>query len=174
MEVLIRRASEADAAALAKVGAALFEQTYAGSIPVAELAVHLARDFGEEIQLGEIRDPNVSSFLVERDGSVLGFAQLRNVPLTLGNGPAAEVELWRIYLDRSLHGTGIAHRLLANLGATARSSGASGVWLAVWERNERAIAFYKKHGFERVGRQDFHVAGEVHCDLVLRAPANAL
>jgi ribosomal protein S18 acetylase RimI-like enzyme len=173
VDVAIRRATEADAAALAKVGAALFAQTYADSIPGDELASHLAQDFGEELQLREIRDPNISSFLVERDRMVLGFAQLRHAPLILGAGPAAEGELWRIYLDRSLHGSGVAHRLLAELGEAARSAGASGVWLAVWERNERAISFYKKHGFERVGRQDFHVGGEVHCDLVLRGPANA-
>ena len=173
MTVVIRRASVDDASTLARVGAELFEQTYTDSIPADELATHLAQDFGEAQQLAEIRDPSVSSFLVEMDGDTLGFAQLRRAPLAVGDGPDAEVELWRIYLDRSLHGRGVARRLLAELGQEARSFGATGIWLAVWEKNERAIAFYRKHGFESAGRQDFHVGGEVHCDLVLRGPADA-
>ena len=173
MGVEIRRASEADVSALARVGAALFEQTYGGSIPPDEMASHLEQDFGEEIQLRELRDPNISSFLVEEKGQVVGFAQLRRAPLPAAASAVAEVELWRIYLDRRLHGRGIARRLLAELGVQARAMGATGVWLAVWEKNARAISFYQKHGFEHVGRQDFHVGGEVHCDLVLRGPADA-
>ena len=174
MSLEIRRAEETDASTLAQVGAALFRQTYRGSIPSDEMAAHLDHDFGEAIQLGELRDPNVSSFLVEDDGEVVGFAQLRRAPLPASSDAAAEVELWRIYLDRRLHGAGIARRLLSELGGEARSMGATGVWLAVWEKNARAISFYRKHGFEPVGRQDFHVGGEVHCDLLLRGPADAL
>jgi ribosomal protein S18 acetylase RimI-like enzyme len=48
------------------------------------------------------------------------------------------------------------------------------MWLSVWGRNLRAIAFYEKHGFRRVGRQDFRMAGELHCDMVMAAPADLL
>ena len=63
MDVVIRRATEDDAPALARVGAELFEQTYADSIPADELAAHLAQDFSEARQLEEIRDPKVSSLM---------------------------------------------------------------------------------------------------------------
>lgn len=173
MDVVIRRASESDAPALARVGAILFQQTYEGSIPPDEMASHLENEFGTDIQLGELRDPSISSFLVEGAGEVVGFAQIRGAPLPGDSSAVAEFELWRIYLDRSLHGRGIARRLLSELRSEAREMGATGVWLAVWEQNARAIAFYKKHGFEPVGRQEFHVGGEVHCDLVFRGPADA-
>ena len=104
---------------------------------------------------------------------MLGFAQVRARPLPITAEEPASVELWRIYLDASLHGMGVGARLLREVGSIARSMEATGIWLAVWERNARAIAFYGKHGFARAGRQDFHVGGEVHCDVVLRAPPDA-
>ena len=55
----------------------------------------------------------------------------------------------------------------------ARAWDAEGVWLGVWERNPRAIAFYEKHGFAAVGEQTYRVAGEVQRDVVMRAPPDA-
>jgi len=79
----------------------------------------------------------------------------------------AEVELWRIYLDRSLHSRGVAQRLLRELGAEARSMGASWIWLAVREStSERSRS-------TRNRAQSFHVGGEVQRDLVLRGPEDA-
>lgn len=169
----IRRAGPDDAAVLAEIGAALFTQTYAGDVPEDEMQEHLEQDFGLEQQRAELTDPAMVSFLVESGGKALGFAQVRRRPLPIDSDAPASVELWRIYLDASLHGLGIARELLREVGVAARELGADGIWLAVWERNPRALAFYEKHGFTRAGRQDFHVGGEVHCDAVLRAPPDA-
>lgn len=173
-EPVIRRATPEDAAALAEVGARLFDQTYAGSIPADEMVAHMAKDFGLVQQSAELVDPSTVSYLVEGGGEVVGFAQVRARALPTASEEPADVELWRIYLDRRLHGTGMGQKLLAEVGRTARELGSSGVWLAVWKENTRAVAFYEKQGFRSVGRQDFHVGGEVHCDLLLRAPMDAL
>ena len=42
----------------------------------------------------------------------------------------------------------------------ARSDGAATIWLGVWERNLRAIAFYRKSGFADVGAHDFLFGAE--------------
>jgi len=168
MAVVIRKATERDAAILSRVASELFEQTYGESIPSDQMASHIAGDFSEDKQLREIRDPAIESFLVEHEGQPVGFAQLRWKESPIESSPRAEMELWRIYLDRSLHGGGAAPRLLEHLGEEARAQGATEMWLAVWESNGRAIAFYQKHGFVVVGQQDFHVGGEVQTDLVLQ------
>jgi ribosomal protein S18 acetylase RimI-like enzyme len=42
------------------------------------------------------------------------------------------------------------------------------VWLGVWEKNEAAIAFYKKMGFEEAGRHSFRMGDELQTDLVMK------
>jgi ribosomal protein S18 acetylase RimI-like enzyme len=37
----------------------------------------------------------------------------------------------------------------------------------VWEKNPRAIAFYEKKGFRKVGRQTFLLGKDVQHDLVM-------
>jgi len=41
------------------------------------------------------------------------------------------------------------------------------LWLDVWERNSRAIAFYRKWGFVKVGTQDFRLGEDVQHDLLM-------
>jgi GNAT superfamily N-acetyltransferase len=59
-----------------------------------------------------------------------------------------------IYVDRTLHGRGIAHTLM-RAALSAASPRSLTIWLGVWERNTRAIAFYTKWGFVDVGHQLF-------------------
>ena len=49
----------------------------------------------------------------------------------------------------------------------ARARGARELWLGVWERNERAQAFYRKCGFRKVGTQIFVVGTDPQTDHVM-------
>jgi ribosomal protein S18 acetylase RimI-like enzyme len=52
----------------------------------------------------------------------------------------------------------------------ARARGARTVWLGVWERNARAMAFYRKHGFARVGAHTFMLGTDAQTDWLLARP----
>ena len=49
----------------------------------------------------------------------------------------------------------------------AAARGARTLWLGVWERNARAIAFYAKCGFADVGAQPFTLGADVQTDRVM-------
>lgn len=174
MDWVIRRASIDDAAGLATAGAVLFCQAYEGAIDARDLAGYVADAFTETNMRAELGDPGVVTLIAWEGGNIAGFAQLRKRDVPATDSLPASVELSRIYLDRRYHGTGLARQLLSEAGAVARSLEAKGVWLAVWEHNRRAISFYEKHGFKRVGCQDFRMAGDLHCDLVMAALAERL
>ena len=77
------------------------------------------------------------------------------------------IELWRFYVDREWHGRGIAGRLMKTILEEAAGTSAAAVWLGVWERNPRAIAFYRKSGFTDVGAHEFHLGADVQTDRVM-------
>ena len=81
----------------------------------------------------------------------------------------ANLELMRIYLDNGWHGRGLAQALLKEVVRAARTLGGDSIWLGVWERNGRAIAFYEKSGFRRVGATEFRLGDRLHQDLVMVA-----
>jgi ribosomal protein S18 acetylase RimI-like enzyme len=49
----------------------------------------------------------------------------------------------------------------------ARSRDKDTIWLGVWERNARAIAFYRRWGFADVGSQSFQLGGDLQSDRVM-------
>jgi ribosomal protein S18 acetylase RimI-like enzyme len=49
----------------------------------------------------------------------------------------------------------------------ARMRGVEVLWLGVWERNEHAIGFYKRWGFELVGTHLFQLGQDLQTDYVM-------
>jgi ribosomal protein S18 acetylase RimI-like enzyme len=82
----------------------------------------------------------------------------------------APLELWRFYVARPWHGRGIAQALMSHVNAEAHRRGARTLWLGVWERNERAKAFYRKTGFTDVGSHLFMVGEDAQSDRIMVRP----
>ncbi len=49
----------------------------------------------------------------------------------------------------------------------AKESGYDSVWLGVWEHNDAAQAFYKGHGFVRVGEHVYWTGNQADTDHIL-------
>ena len=58
--------------------------------------------------------------------------------------------LYNIVVDPESHGSGIGSRLLGRCETETRKNGFDAVTLEVRIDNEKAIAFYLKHGYQRV------------------------
>jgi ribosomal protein S18 acetylase RimI-like enzyme len=91
---------------------------------------------------------------------LVAYAQLHMTP----GVPHGDVELARFYVDQAHHGRGIAQALMTAVYANARALGGTRLWLGVWERNFRAIAFYRKCGFEKCGEHPFVLGTDLQTD----------
>ncbi|MGZ4810873.1 MAG: GNAT family N-acetyltransferase [Thermoanaerobaculia bacterium] len=156
---VIRRAVIGDAAALAVFAARTFEETFGPHNTAADMTAYLTETYGVRQQTKEIEDAAIVTLLVESEHELIGFAQLR----VLGSS----IEIARFYVDRGWHGRGVSQALMAVALNTALSIGANRVWLGVWEKNARAIAFYAKCGFRDIGSQPFWLGSDLQTDRVM-------
>ena len=165
--VTIRPASAEDAAVVADLARRTFYDTFASTNDPTDMALHLQTAYGVDQQTREIADRDITTLLVEIEGQAVAYAQVRagHVPECVTD-PAA-VELWRFYVDRQWHGRGIAQQLMARVTTVARQRGAKTLWLGVWERNDRARAFYAKCGFADVGQHIFLFGNDPQTDRVM-------
>jgi ribosomal protein S18 acetylase RimI-like enzyme len=168
--IRIRRAVAADAQALAGLAESTFRETFAASNSADDMARHCAASFGPSIQAAEIRDPRIVTLLAEHAGELAGFAQLRLDQAKAGVAAAHPSELHRIYVAAAHHGSGVARRLLDTVLEEARRAGSDYVWLGVWERNPRAMAFYRKAGFMEIGEHEFVLGSDRQRDVVMGLP----
>ena len=165
----VRRAGAGDAAALAEFAARTFVDTYGDANSAENLAAHVADAFGERRQHEEIADPTAITLLAERSGVLAAYVQLRQHPAPSCVAGSNPVEIARFYVDRVWHGTGLAQQLMARAHCAARGLAGRTLWLGVWERNPRGIAFYRKSGFREVGTQTFRVGSDAQTDRVMVA-----
>ncbi len=165
----LRTARHSDAAALAALAAATFREAFAAGCAAEDMDAHCASSFTEAIQLGEIADPDRLTLVAETDGILIGYTQarwMRSIACVAADRPA---ELHRIYVSSGWHGRGVTPGLMRLVLAAASRNGCDRIWLSVWERNPRAIAFYRRFGFEQAGEQRFMVGSDAQRDLIMAA-----
>jgi ribosomal protein S18 acetylase RimI-like enzyme len=163
----LRKADHRDASQLAELAERTFRDTFGDSNTAADMDRHCRTSYSAAIQADEIADPQRVTWLSEQDGHLVGFAQLR-----WGSAPGCVVaqapgEIQRLYVAGHWHGKGVAHQLMRACMDELQARGSDVVWLGVWERNPRAIAFYGKCGFVAVGDHVFSVGGDPQRDVVM-------
>lgn len=83
------------------------------------------------------------------------------------NDPAS-LEIERIYVSGGFQGEGLGRYLMEQAIQIAVARKKKYIWLGVWEKNERAIRFYKRNGFYKTGIHSFVVGEDVQTDHLMR------
>lgn len=168
-EITIRTAVPDDASMLARFAELSFRHTFERFNRSEDMAQYVAGAFHPDLQRAELADEHGVVLIAETRTGIVGYAQLLRGEVPRGV-EAAAIELQRFYLASELHGTGLAARLMNDAFAMVAERGASAVWLGVWERNARAIAFYAKYGFVDVGAKTFVLGGDLQTDRIMWRP----
>jgi len=163
----IRRAVPGDAAALAELGARTFRDAFEADNTPEDMALYLGSSYGPDLQSAELRNPGIVTLLAECESQLAGYSQLRAGPAPVCVGRPGPIELWRFYVERAWQGRGVAQRLMEATIEAAAARGAGTIWLSVWERNDRAQAFYRKTGFEDRGEREFILGNDRQTDRVM-------
>jgi ribosomal protein S18 acetylase RimI-like enzyme len=168
LDVAIRTATHADAEMLTELGARTFYEAFAPTNTPESMEAYMSGAFTEEQLSSELADPLATFLIAEIGRTPVGY-----VKLLTGDAPdcvkdhvdkAPPIEIVRFYVDRKFHGGGAAHVLMQACFDHAKQSGLRTIFLGVWEHNPRAIAFYRKWGFEIVGSHVFHMGAEAQND----------
>jgi diamine N-acetyltransferase len=167
MSLNIRPLGANDLPALALVGQATFLETYAATLPAADILAHCRNEHGEARYGAWLGQPGYDFWGAETEqGALVGYVML--CPPDLPTGPAlGDLEIKRIYLLSKYQGGGVGAGMLHAALDRARGLGAKRLWLAVWGENASAIGFYARQGFTQAGVRKFQVGANTYDDLVL-------
>ena len=175
MTSTIRKATADDAGRLTALAAVTFPLACPPSSSPEDIAAHLASTLSERHFQDYLADPDITVLVIDADGGLRGYSLLVNRPAQDADVASAltllpSVELSKCYVHPEHHGLGAAAELMhASLEAAAAAGGA-GIWLGVNSQNARAIRFYEKSGFRKVGSKSFRLGTTVEHDFVLERP----
>ncbi len=168
----IRTATADDAGRLAALAAVTFPLACPPESRPEDIAAHLANTLSETSFRSYLSDPAVTVLVIDADGELRGYSLLvarptgdPEVAAVLSESPSTELS--KCYVHPDHHGLGAAAELMhASIGAAA-AAGARGLWLGVNSQNARAIRFYGKSGFRKVGTKSFQLGTTVEHDFVM-------
>ncbi len=170
--ISITTATVADAAQLAAVAAVTFPLACpADSLPE-DIARHIATQLSAERFAAYIEAPRHTLLCLRAGDRIGGWSMVvrdqptdADVLAALSISPT--VELSKFYVHPDHHGRGAAAALMRRTLDLAAESGLPGVWLGVNQENARALRFYTKHGFRRVGTKRFRLGDRFEDDFIL-------
>ena len=170
MPIHTRIGRPGDNVLLSEMGRETFSEAFGAQNTAHDLELYLAEAFGPKIQAAELAAASSLFLIAEIDEQPVGYARL------LEGTPPAEiagsrpVEIVRLYARTQWIGRGVGAALMEACLREAEARGCDTIWLGVWEKNGRAIAFYQKWGFERVGAHDFLLGEDLQTDWLMQRP----
>ncbi|MFT3715073.1 MAG: GNAT family N-acetyltransferase [Gordonia sp. (in: high G+C Gram-positive bacteria)] len=162
----------AQAEAVADVAAITFPLACPPHSRPENIAAHIATELSPDRFAAWIAADD-HDVLVARDGDALIGYTLIVYGLPADPDVAAVVpadgvaEISKMYVLPDHHGAGVSHRLMEAALDAARRHGATTAWLGVNDENDRAVAYYRKMGFEIVGDKSFDMNGVIEHDHVM-------
>ncbi|MDQ0822891.1 ribosomal protein S18 acetylase RimI-like enzyme [Arthrobacter sp. V4I6] len=172
MTHVIRKATADDAGSLAELAAITFPLACPPGSPPEDIAAHLAGTLSADNFRAYLADPSVTVLVIDAAGELRGYSLLvarpaldPDVASVLTELPCTELS--KCYVHPDHHGLGAATELMHASICSAAASGARGLWLGVNSQNARAIRFYQKAGFRRVGTKTFKLGSTVEHDFVM-------
>ena len=166
-EFFIRFATGEDAELIADLSRKTFYETFGYVNTKQDMDKFMNEQFTREKLIKEVQEPG-NTFLLAFDGDVpVGYVRMREGKKFPEFGDKDSLEIARIYAVNTYLGTGVGQQLMRQCIFFAKQFKKEIIWLGVWKKNPRAIAFYTKWGFEKFSEQDFLLGNDLQKDWLL-------
>jgi len=124
--------------------------------------------FDTEKLTEEINNPHSAFYFAMIDGKAIGYLKINFGPAQTELQDDKGIEIERIYVLKEFQGLKVGKLLFEKAVQLAKDRNAAYVWLGVWEKNLKAIAFYERQGFVQFDKHGFQFGDEEQTDLMMK------
>jgi ribosomal protein S18 acetylase RimI-like enzyme len=168
--MIIRSVTLIDIPHLVNLAQKTYSDTFGHTMSKEELQ-HALDERSEEYFLSIMNQDVV--LVAENSRQLVGFVQFGNVTYNTASPTDSDIELNKIYVEKSYQGKGIGKKLIEAMLSHDRLAGVENIYLDVFAKNEKAIGLYKKYGFQIIGKTPFKIKGQIlGYDLLMKRENN--
>ena len=164
---IIRQAVSTDVHLLAELGARTFSETFGRDNKPEDMAAYIASSFNPAQVEAELADARSTFLIAEIGGVAVGYARLHAGGVSMSVEGEKPIELVRLYVSTEWLGRGVGDALMRACISDAYKKGYRTLWLGVWQRNNRARAFYRRWAFHEVGKHIFQLGTDRQTDVLM-------
>lgn len=162
----IRPATLEDAENLSALAIQVWLHTYATQGVSSVVSRYVLSELSAKKFEAVLAEESSTVLVAEKNEYLLGYARVAvgtHCPAPTG----AKAELATLYVQAPFLGKGVGGELLSRAEQWAKQHQDTSLWLTTNSRNSRAIAFYAKHGYTKLGITYFDLGNAKHENLVL-------
>ncbi|MDY8094787.1 GNAT family N-acetyltransferase [Paenibacillus polymyxa] len=167
MTVKIIKCSREDLQILQEISIETFFDTFKDQNSPENMNAYLEKAFNFKQLEEELSNDSSEFFFIYFNEELAGYLKvnMNNAQSEKMGNESLEIE--RVYIKNRSQKQGLGKYLLNKAMEIAMEHNKKKIWLGVWEKNENAIAFYKKMGFVQTGAHSFYMGDEEQIDFIL-------
>ncbi|MEK5319928.1 GNAT family N-acetyltransferase [Paenibacillus sp. FSL L8-0644] len=167
MTVKIIKCSREDLQILQEISIETFNDTFKDQNSPENMNAYLEKAFNFKQLEEELSNDSSEFFFIYFNEELAGYLKvnMNNAQSEKMGNESLEIE--RVYIKNSSQKHGLGKYLLNKAMEIAMEHNKKKIWLGVWEKNENAIAFYKKMGFVQTGVHSFYMGDEEQIDFIM-------
>jgi ribosomal protein S18 acetylase RimI-like enzyme len=170
--IQIKRISVIDLEILQIISKQTFFETFANENSESDMKQYLDENLSLDTLEKELLTTNSEFYVLVVNGNTIGYLKLNfaEAQTELKNNTSLEIE--RIYVLKEFHGQNMGQLLYNKALEIATKLSIKEIWLGVWEKNKRAISFYKKNGFIEFDTHIFKLGNDDQIDIMMKLTLN--
>lgn len=167
-QIEIKKVSVSEINKLQSISRHTFYETFAEVNTESDMKMYLDESFSIEKLTSEFLIPNSEFYFAIDDTKVVGYLKLNFGQAQTELKDRNYLEIERIYVLKEFLGKKVGQTLFDTALQVAAGIKVEYIWLGVWEKNERAIAFYKKNGFTAFDKHMFLLGDDEQTDIMMK------
>ncbi|XHR94576.1 GNAT family N-acetyltransferase [Mucilaginibacter sp. UC70_90] len=157
-----------DVARLQDISIQTFSETFSAVNSPEDMAQYLNESLSLSKLSDELNNKSSQFYFAVQGEQVIGYLKLNTGQAQTDIKANDALEIERIYVSQAFLGKNIGKLLYEKAVQIAQQAGARYIWLGVWEKNFRAISFYKKNGFVEFDQHVFMLGTDRQIDIMMK------
>jgi ribosomal protein S18 acetylase RimI-like enzyme len=170
--IKIKKVQFLDLNKLQEIGRKTFIETFSEDNTEADMKKYLDESFSDDKLILELNNQHSEFYFAELDTKVIGYLKINFAQAQTENIHQRSLEIERIYVSKEFHGKKIGQILFDKALQITKQKDLNYLWLGVWEKNTRAINFYKKNGFVEFDKHIFKLGNDEQTDILMNLELN--
>ncbi|MBM7601039.1 ribosomal protein S18 acetylase RimI-like enzyme [Virgibacillus halotolerans] len=167
MTINLKKCTIEDLRKLREISYQTFDETFKDQNSPENMKTYLEQAFNLKQLEKELSNVSSQFFFVYYNDEVAGYLKVNINDAQSEEMGDESLEMERIYIKNKFQRHGLGKYLLDKAMKMVMDHDKKKIWLGVWEKNENAIAFYKKMGFVHTGSHAFYMGDEEQIDLIM-------
>lgn len=135
-----------------------FLESHGESASKKDVENFISKTYTKVLLIKELAQPDIQYHIIYYKNKIAGYSKIELHTSNLAIQQTNLTKLDRFYLLKEFYGHNLGNILFNANIEIAKKYEQNGIWLVVWVENLRAVKFYTKIGFKKVGMYDFQIS----------------